>query len=285
MLYPTELDLFISVCFSGGFNGKRPATVRFTLTAGTWRRGFGLSVPLTMGDWGRVLSRSTEITTLLDDEETTDVVAQKIASCWDDDLGEAVPDSWDAEEPKPKPQPVAPAPEKLTLAERLRLKEEKRRKEKEEKLKREEELRAEQSMTELQRERLAEEAELGLLQDTFGAAPVVPDTKNSIDACEPRTKEDFNVLNDLLQAKLRKIEKSPHYSAFAEKLIRDAMTEVDVDALKSLSTAITALVTEKQKLVKGKIKKKGKGKLLVERENDYNFQEDNIEPDEYDDFM
>ncbi|OON13976.1 translation initiation factor eIF3 subunit [Opisthorchis viverrini] len=229
MLYPTELDLFISVCFSGGFNGKRPATVRFTL----------------------------------------------VSIC----------DSWDAEEPKPKPQPVAPAPEKLTLAERLRLKEEKRRKEKEEKLKREEELRAEQSMTELQRERLAEEAELGLLQDTFGAAPVVPDTKNSIDACEPRTKEDFNVLNDLLQAKLRKIEKSPHYSAFAEKLIRDAMTEVDVDALKSLSTAITALVTEKQKLVKGKIKKKGKGKLLVERENDYNFQEDNIEPDEYDDFM
>ncbi|KAA3679111.1 translation initiation factor 3 subunit J, partial [Paragonimus westermani] len=208
-------------------------------------------------------------------------------------------DSWDAEEPKPaKPQPVAPATEKVPLAERIKLKEEKRRKEKEEKLKRQEEERAAQALTELQRQRLAEEAELGLLQDTFGKVPLfvssfllqgqVPEQQNVKDGIffsTQRTKEDFNQLNDILREKVTSIEKSPHYSAFAERLIRDLIVEIDVDTLRTLNTAISALLTEKQKLVKGKVKKKAKGKLLVERENDYNVEEDAVEPDEFDDFM
>lgn len=56
----------------------------------------------------------------------------------------------------------------MSLSERLKLKEEQKRKEREEKLRREEELRLSQPVTELQREKLAEEAELGLLKDTFG---------------------------------------------------------------------------------------------------------------------
>ncbi|KAF8570682.1 hypothetical protein P879_04731 [Paragonimus westermani] len=223
---------------------------------------------------------------LWDEEETTDIIAKKLTSCWDDEIGDGVPDSWDAEEPKPaKPQPVAPATEKVPLAERIKLKEEKRRKEKEEKLKRQEEERAAQALTELQRQRLAEEAELGLLQDTFGQVPEQQNVKDGIFFSTQRTKEDFNQLNDILREKVASIEKSPHYSAFAERLIRDLIVEIDVDTLRTLNTAISALLTEKQKLVKGKVKKKSKGKLLVERENDYNVEEDAVEPDEFDDFM
>lgn len=62
----------------------------------------------------------------------------------------------------------APAPPKPSLAERIKQREEQRRKEREERLKREEEARVAESMSELQREKLAEEAELDLLKDTFG---------------------------------------------------------------------------------------------------------------------
>lgn len=50
----------------------------------------------------------------------------------------------------------------------MRLKEEKKKKEREEKMRREEEYRAAQPLSELQREKLAEESEIGLLQDVFG---------------------------------------------------------------------------------------------------------------------
>ncbi|THD23838.1 Eukaryotic translation initiation factor 3 subunit J [Fasciola hepatica] len=219
-----------------------------------------------------------------DDEKTADIVAQKLTSCWDDVDADAVPDSWDAEETKPThPKTTqASAPSKPSLSERIKQRDEQRRKEREERLKREEEARTAESMSELQREKLAEEAELGLLKDTFASVQV--DAKNSIDQSDPRTKEDFNELNTLLKEKLVKLEKSPHYSAFAEQLVRDAIIEMDVESLKSLSTTIIALVSEKQKLIKGKTKKKGKGKLLVERDNDYAFEED-APPDDYDDFM
>ncbi|VDP92897.1 unnamed protein product [Echinostoma caproni] len=108
----------------------------------------------------------------LDDEETTDIVAKKLASRWDEEEVDAVPDSWDAEETKPaqpKTTQHAPAPPKPSLSERIKQREEQKRKEREERLKREEEARAAESMTELQREKLAEEAELGLLKDTFVA--------------------------------------------------------------------------------------------------------------------
>ncbi|KAA0198376.1 Eukaryotic translation initiation factor 3 subunit J [Fasciolopsis buskii] len=166
-----------------------------------------------MGDW--------------DDEETTDVVAQKLTSCWDEEDADAVPDSWDAVETKPahsKPA-EAPAPPKPSLAERIKQREEQRRKEREERLKREEEARVAESMSELQREKLAEEAELDLLKDTFGPASAHVDAKSSIDLCDPRTKDDFNQLNVLMKQKLVKLEKSPHYSAFAEQLVRDAIIE------------------------------------------------------------
>ncbi|CAH8478179.1 unnamed protein product [Dicrocoelium dendriticum] len=193
-----------------------------------------------------------------------------------------IQDSWDAPEPEAAPKPKAVAQEKLPLAEKIRLKEEKRRKEKEEKLKQQEEERTELSMTERQREKLAEEAELALLQDTFGQAPVPSAPKDGIDACDPVTKEEFNRLNQLMKEKLSKLEKSPHYSSFADRLIRDAITEMDVESLKTLSTVISALAAEKQRLAKGKGKKKSKGKLIVEREDDYDIEEDGVE---YDDFI
>ncbi|CAL8076241.1 unnamed protein product [Calicophoron daubneyi] len=225
-----------------------------------------------MGDW--------------DDEEADDVVAKKLNDEWDDDVGDSVPDSWDAVEVKPpEPEVHAPAPAKLSLAERIRLKEEKKRKEREERLKQQEEIGGEANATsELEREKIAEEAELGLLKDTFGSESKKPE-KNSLDFAEPNTKEEFNKLNEFLREKLAKLEKSPHYAAFAETLIRDAMTGVDVDTLKSVSTTITAFISEKQKLTKGKSKKKGKGKLIVERENDYGVAVDDVGDDDYEDFM
>ncbi|KAK4471406.1 hypothetical protein MN116_004837 [Schistosoma mekongi] len=225
-----------------------------------------------MGDW--------------DDEDENDLVAKQVKVSWDDEEDDSVPDSWDAEvsNHSATSKTPAPAPAKLSINERLRLKEEQKRKEKEEKLKREEELKLSQPATELQREKLAEEAELGLLQDTFGPSTAQSNDKDSIDSCCPKTKEEFNHLHSLLMAKITSIQKSPHYTMFAESLIRDLVVEMEVDALRTISTVINALINEKQKLVKGKTKKKSKGKLLVERENDYNYVDDAVE-DEYDDFM
>nr|CAH8846272.1 unnamed protein product [Trichobilharzia regenti] len=227
-----------------------------------------------MGDW--------------DDEDQNDIVAKQIKTSWDDDDDDAIPESWDAEPAsKTTSKPASQAPPKLSLAERIKLKEEQKRKEREEKLKRqEEELKQSQPATELQREKLAEEAELGLLKDTFGPTPVQNVNKETIDSCCPTTKEEFNRLHELLVTKITTIQKSPHYSAFAESLIRDLTVEMEIDTLRSVNTAINALISEKQKLVKGKTKKKAKGKLLVERENDYNYGgDDDAVADEYDDFM
>uniref|UniRef100_A0A3Q0KCF8 Eukaryotic translation initiation factor 3 subunit J n=1 Tax=Schistosoma mansoni TaxID=6183 RepID=A0A3Q0KCF8_SCHMA len=225
-----------------------------------------------MGDW--------------DDEDESDFVAKQVKVDWDDEEDNAVPDSWDAEPPKDSVTSKPAAPAKLSLSERLKLKEEQKRKEKEEKLRREEKLRLSQPVTELQREKLAEEAELGLLKDTFGPSTVQSNDKETIDSCCPKTKEDFNHLHSLLAAKITTIQKSPHFTAFAESLIRDLVIEMEVDALRTVNTVINALINEKQKLVKSKTKKKTKGKLLVERENDYQYGvDDDALPDEYDDFM
>ncbi|VDQ13214.1 unnamed protein product [Trichobilharzia regenti] len=161
-------------------------------------------------------------------------------------------ESWDAEPAsKTTSKPASQAPPKLSLAERIKLKEEQKRKEREEKLKRqEEELKQSQPATELQREKLAEEAELGLLKDTFGPTPVQNVNKETIDSCCPTTKEEFNRLHELLVTKITTIQKSPHYSAFAESLIRDLTVEMEIDTLRSVNTAINALISEKQKLVK-----------------------------------
>ncbi|RTG90148.1 translation initiation factor 3 subunit J [Schistosoma bovis] len=219
-----------------------------------------------MGDW--------------DDEDEGDLVAKQVKVDWDDEEDNAVPDSWDAEPPKDSETTKTVAPAKLSLSERLKLKEEQKRKEREEKLRREEELRLSQPVTELQREKLAEEAELGLLKDTFGPSTVQSNDKETIDSCCPKTKEDFNHLHSLLAAKITTIQ-----ATFAESLIRDLVIEMEVDALRTVNTVINALINEKQKLVKSKTKKKTKGKLLVERENDYQFGVDDALPDEYDDFM
>ncbi|CAH8543959.1 unnamed protein product [Heterobilharzia americana] len=227
-----------------------------------------------MGDW--------------DDEEENDLVAKQLKASWDDDDDDAVPDSWDAEpsNQSASSKPAAPAPAKLSLTERRKLKDEQKRKDREERLRKEEELKKLQPATELQREKLAEEAELGLLTDTFGPTIVQSSDKETIDSCCPKTKEEFNRLHELLLAKITTIQKSPHYTAFAESLIRDLVIEMEVDNLRTVNTVINALISEKQKLIKSKTKKKTKGKLLVERENDYNYGgEDDAAVDEYDDFM
>ncbi|BHF64369.1 Eukaryotic translation initiation factor 3 subunit J [Sparganum proliferum] len=60
---------------------------------------------------------------------------------------------------------------------------------------------------------------------------------------------------------------------------------VDLDTLKDVSTFIGALIVEKQKLAKGKTKKKaGKtSKLIVERKNDYDY--DMGGDEDFDDFI
>ncbi|CAH8502159.1 unnamed protein product [Schistosoma turkestanicum] len=214
-------------------------------------------------------------------------VAKQVKVNWDDEEDDTVPDSWDAEPSNDlvTSKPATQAPAKLSANERIKLKEEQKRKERKERLRKEEELKLSQPVTELQREKLAEEAELGLLVDTFGPSTVQSSDKETIDSCCPKTKEDFNHLHSLLVAKITTIQKSPHYTEFAESLIRDLVIEMEVDALRTVNAVINALINEKQKLVKSKTKKKTKGKLLVERENDYEYGVDDNLADEYDDFM
>ncbi|VDP63222.1 unnamed protein product, partial [Schistosoma curassoni] len=189
------------------------------------------------------------------DEDEGDLVAKQVKVDWDDEEDNAVPDSWDAEPPKDSETTKTVAPAKLSLSERLKLKEEQKRKEREEKLRREEELRLSQPVTELQREKLAEEAELGLLKDTF-----VTIKKQSIHVVQKPRKISITYTHylrlrsqlyrqvPLIPNKLK--QKSPHFTAFAESLIRDLVIEMEVDALRTVNTVINALINEKQKLVK-----------------------------------
>ncbi|KAL7064536.1 hypothetical protein AAHC03_04879 [Spirometra sp. Aus1] len=190
----------------------------------------------------------------MDDWDEEDVAVKAVPSTWDDDAND-VPDTWDVVATEPKKEAE---PQKTDTTHKVSKKNTKKEKKAPAKLEispqeaKDEEETAPRELTEKERERLAEEAELDLIVDSFGGGL--------------QTENEFVTLASKLSERIRSFETSPHYSKFFEGIIRQI-------SLEDVSTFIDALIVEKQKLAKGKTKKKaGKtAKLIVERKNDYDY--------------
>ncbi|VDO05376.1 unnamed protein product [Rodentolepis nana] len=210
----------------------------------------------------------------------------KVADTWEDESYE-VPDAWDADEkPKEEPKPKPQTSKKLTAKERIAQKQAKKQQVVDEMLVKQKELETRQ-LTEREREELAKEQEANLIQDSFGVVDVPISQNNDFDFSNVSTKQDFNDLSDKLVAKFKNLEVSPHYSSFAETFIRQISLQMELDNLKELSTSISALINEKQKLSnKNKARRKGpRPKLVVERGvNDFDQYNEDV-ADEFDDYF
>nr|CUU98040.1 hypothetical transcript [Hymenolepis microstoma] len=195
----------------------------------------------------------------------------KVVDTWEDESYE-VPESWDADEkPKEESKPKPQAPKKLTAKEKIAQREARRQKVVDEMLEKQKELETRQ-LSEREREELAKEQEAKLIQDSFGLDDAPIPRNDELDFSKVSTKQDFNDLSVKLVAKFKNLEVSPHYSSFAEDFIRQISLQMELDNLKELSTSISALVSEKQRLSnKNKTRRKGpKPKLVLERDvNDF----------------
>jgi translation initiation factor 3 subunit J len=133
----------------------------------------------------------------------------------------------------------------------------------------------------LERQRLQEESDLLLAKDAFG------DTKTTSSGLDISltSREDFDAFKKSLVEKLLTYDKSVHYVNFLENLFRELCVSLESDDIKRLSSSLTALFNEKVKAQKAgtKSKKKGKGfSVRVERNDDFNV---NNDIEEFDDFL
>lgn len=224
----------------------------------------------------------------MDDWDEADTAVKVAPSTWDDDAND-VPDVWDVAAAEPKEEVEPPKPEETQKTPKKSNKKAKKTKNSQEILPEEpksEEETAPRELTEKERQRLAEEAEIDLIADSFGSGVhVAASQQDDFKFGDPQTEKDFVTLASKLSEKIRKFETSPYYSKLFEGIIRQISLEADLDTLKDVSTFLGALIVEKQKLAKGKTKKKaGKtAKLIVERKDDYDY--DMGGDEDFDDFI
>ncbi|KAJ7322015.1 Eukaryotic translation initiation factor 3 subunit J, partial [Desmophyllum pertusum] len=113
----------------------------------------------------------------------------------------------------------------------------------------------------LRRQKLVEESDLEIAKQAFG---VKDDTgSKSIDEMNPRTKDEFVELGQLLVGKLSNYESSADYVPFLEMLFRDLCTSLEADDVKRLGSAINILSSEKLKAQKAKKGKKSTKKATI----------------------
>jgi len=209
-----------------------------------------------------------------------------------------VKDDWedDDEEAEAAPKETVEKKKKVPLAEKIRLREEKAKKDKMKQLEEEgqeaddfEDMTPEEQAAEkLRKQKLVEEADLIIAQETFGVTPDVIPGQKTIDNCHPTTKEEFTEFSRLLTEKITKYDTQPEYTVFLESLVRDCCAGMDPDDIKRVSTTLTVLASEKLKASKGgKAKKKATKKTLVgassKAKDDYSNYGDQY--DDYEDFM
>lgn len=228
------------------------------------------------------------------------------ANKWEgEDEEDDVKESWEDEEEEEEeeeekkddekqepPKTAAPKKPKKIRAEKIEEKERKLQEEMERKAKmKEEQLSpAELQAEKLRQQKLQEEADLRVAMETFGTAE--SSSGVGIDGMNPTNEEEFDELQKALTKKINMLNKSSHFPAFAEELIRNICVNLTSNDLKKLKTTVENMFLEKSKLEKGEKAKKNKGKgkvkLRVEGENvssatlvnDYYN-----EYDEFDDFM
>lgn len=235
-----------------------------------------------------------------DDEDfDPDVKGFKQVDKWEgeDEDNDNVKDDWEDEdeEIKAAPKPAAETKKKkIPLAEKIKQREEAA---KEKLMKKQEEEQEdnfedmtpeEQAAEKLRRQKLVEEADLLIAQETFGVpADVIPGQK-TIDTFNPSSKEEFNEFSRLLTEKITKYESRPEFTVFIETLVRDCCAGMEPDDIKRVSTTLNVLATEKLKALKGgKAKKKTGKKALVgasaKAKDDFTAYGDAY--DDFDDFM
>jgi len=190
----------------------------------------------------------------------------KITDKWDgEDEDDDVKDAWDAEsdeekkdsspgleeddDGKPKAQQVK---KKKKLADILREKEERKAREAEELQKakqRLKELTAEEKAAEKARiKKEQEEADLLLARQVFGLDEI--DEKSEVDSLQPVEAAEFVAFREALAKKLKKYENSPHFLTFVDALVKNLCLKMDLDVVKKISTALSALEGEKRKEAK-----------------------------------
>lgn len=235
-----------------------------------------------------------------DYEEKADVAAD---DRWEgEDEDEDLLDNWDdepeeekKEEDKPAEAPKtekSAAPKKSKKAMKAMLKE----KEEKERLEREARIEAEMNKTpedkladRLRAQKLVEDSDFAVAQDMFADRRAVDPNLVTIDNMEPKTKDDFNKLVDMLKKKMATLEASPHYSHLVESLLQNAMIPLNAETLRKMATSCNVLANEKQKLEKAKKggkKASGKKSLAVGKgvaKQQQSTYDDYV--DDFDDFM
>ncbi|PNF14156.1 hypothetical protein B7P43_G13484, partial [Cryptotermes secundus] len=153
------------------------------------------------------------------------------ANKWEgEDEDEDVKDNWEDEEEEEKKDVEKQETAKLvqarktkkSLAEKIEEKEQRLREEAEMKAKDRErqELTAEEILAEkLQQQKLQEESDLRVAMETFGVAET--STAVGIDVINPNSSEELDELQTAISKKIQLYNKSPHFPAFAEDLIRN----------------------------------------------------------------
>ncbi|XP_065123877.1 eukaryotic translation initiation factor 3 subunit J-B [Paramisgurnus dabryanus] len=193
-----------------------------------------------------------------------------------EDEEEDVKDNWDEEEEEEEEKkkveeikPVVKPPEKKKLSAKIKEKENLQKKKQEELQNNETEINEnlspeEQLAEKLRVQKLQEEADLELAREAFGVDSVnKTNNVSGIEAMCPSSKEDFVAFEKLLKDKITQFEKSVHYSSFLESLFRDLCISLELDDLKKISSALSVLLSEKQKQEKAKNANKKKKKGVV----------------------
>jgi len=219
----------------------------------------------------------------------------------EDDDEDGLKDNWDDEEEEkeasdvPKSQPK----KKKTLAEKIAEKEELKKKEALAKMQQAEEERELTPEEELERklmdQKRQEEADLELAKEAFGVTDtvsVLPGQK-TIDNFNPKNKDEFAELSNMIVDKLSTLEYKTDFTYFLETLVRDCCAGREPEEIKKISNTLTLLANEKQKLSKadknkGKKKAAATGKKTLATGKGVGKADDDYYDDfynEYDDFM
>lgn len=107
-----------------------------------------------------------------------------------------------------------------------------------------------------------------ILVDASGdnSAPPSLITGTNLSNMQPVSRTELLEYADLLKKKISEFESLPSYAFFAETVVRDLVACLNVDDSRKISSCLTAIVNEKQKILKesqGKGKKKASAKKTV----------------------
>ncbi|VDN27594.1 unnamed protein product [Dibothriocephalus latus] len=147
----------------------------------------------------------------MDDWDEANTADKAVPVSWDDDAND-VPDAWDvaAAEPKEEVEPQKPEPPQKTAKKQPKKSKTKQTVPQDEP--KSEEETAPRELTEKERERLAEEAEIDLIADSFGTGLQGPASQqDDWKLGDPKTEKDFVNLASKLSEKIRNFEVLSHF--------------------------------------------------------------------------